>query len=86
MVVWAIATGESQSTLEAFRDSLGLEMPILMDEGQVHLEYSQEMPFPTGAYPQQWVIGVDGTIQYFNNRFEPDRVIEVLESELEKSP
>ena len=85
-MVWAIATGEPVETLEQFRDELGLELPILLDEdGQVHHDYIQEMPFPTGAYPQQWVIGVDGTIQYFNNRFEADQVIEVIERELEKT-
>jgi hypothetical protein len=61
-------------------------MPILRDPtGSVHILYQQEMPFPTGAYPQQWIVGVDGTIQYFNNRFEADAVIEVIERELEKS-
>ncbi len=87
MQVWGIATKEPVETLEAFRDSLGLEMPILVDAtGSTQADYNQEMPFPTGAYPQQWIIGVDGSIQYFNNRFEADAVIEVIERELEKTP
>ena len=35
--------------------------------------------FPTAAYPQDWIVGPDGTILYVNNGFEPDEMRFVLE-------
>jgi len=58
-------------------------MPVLYDQqGDVFKEYRLASPFPTGAYPHDWIIGKDGTIIYFNNRFDADRMIETLEREL----
>ncbi len=59
-------------------------MPILRDDQNVQWEYHQQSAFPTAAYPQDWIIGVDGTIQYENNRYEYDAMIEVIERELAK--
>ena len=44
--------------------------------------YTQNAPFESGAYPQDWVIGTDGRVAYLNNSYEPDEIIETLESEL----
>ena len=69
--------------LETFRDAFDIEMPILVDSNsEVFEQYRLQSPFPTGAYPHDWVIGTDGTIVYFNNRFEADRMIEAIEAEL----
>ncbi len=58
-------------------------MPILLDaKNLVGTLYDQEMPFDTGAYPQEWIIGSDGKIAYVDNHFEYDAVIEILEREL----
>ncbi len=70
--------------LEEFRDALGLTMPVLVDDAGVIMNYQQEFAFPTAAFPQDWIIGIDGTIQYVNNRFEHEAMVEVLERELAK--
>lgn len=57
-------------------------MPILVDVHGVQQQYQQQMAFPTAAYPQDWIIGTDGTIQYYNNRYEYEMMIEVIEREL----
>ena len=85
MVVWAIASAEQDDgqMLDAFIDALGIEMPVLVDDGGVvHAEYEQEDPFPTGAYPQQWIVGTDGRIAYMHNEFEYDAVVAIIEAEL----
>ena len=85
MVVWGIASREDQETLELFRDSFDIQMPILMDQdSQVFNQYRLQSPFPTGAYPHDWIVGRDGTIVYFNNRFDADRMIETIEAQLDE--
>lgn len=64
--------------------ALGVTYPVLLDtDGAVIARYSQVMAFPTGAYPQDWVIGPDGTIVYANNRFELDELINAVERALD---
>ena len=64
-------------------DSLGLTFPILLDtDGAVNEAYARRMAFPTGAYPQDWVIGKDGVIVYANNRFELEEMRTAIEREL----
>jgi peroxiredoxin len=76
---------EPEQVIQDFADTLGLSLPILMDEGHVVTEaFHRESAFPTAAFPHEYVIGVDGTIVYYNNRFEYDQVVEVLEAELAK--
>jgi hypothetical protein len=41
------------------------------------------MAFPSAAFPQDWVIGTDGTIVYGNNGFELDAMITAIEGELD---
>lgn len=59
-------------------------MPVLVDDARVSEQYFIESAFPTAAYPKDWIIGVDGTIQYENNRYEYDAMVEVIERELAK--
>ena len=83
MVVWGIATHEPEDTVRRYTEELGLTFPILLDvDGSVHTQYDQQFPFPTGAYPQDWVVGTDGVILYVNNTFEVDEILAVIEGEL----
>ena len=36
------------------------------------------------AYPQDWIVGVDGTIVYVNTQYEPDEMAQIIEAELAK--
>lgn len=38
------------------------------------------------VFPQDWIIGVDGTIRYVSTAYEPSHMIAVLEEELAKNP
>jgi len=40
------------------------------------------MAFPTGAYPQEWVVGTDGVIEYYANEYEYEALVSVIEQEL----
>ncbi len=83
VVIWAIATQEEEALVERFRDTFDLEIPILLDrDGSVHRQYDMALPFPTGAYPQEWVIGTDGRIAWTSNRYEHDELMGVITSEL----
>ena len=44
--------------------------------------YAQRMAFPTGAYPQDWIVGSDGTIIYVHNRFDVDAMRAALDADL----
>ena len=58
-------------------DALGVEYPVLIDPtGEVDRLYNLEFAFPTGAYPQGYVIGTDGRVVYASN--EPD--VEAIEA------
>ena len=59
-------------------------MPVLLDDQDIVLDWAQEGPFPTAPFPQDWIVGKDGTLRYFNNRFEHDSMVEAIERELEK--
>jgi len=83
VVVWGIASMEPEEDVRNYVAGLGVTFPILLDtDGSVHATYDQEFPFPTGAYPQDWVIGTDGIIVYANNTFEVDEMTAVIEAEL----
>ena len=71
MVIWGIASNESPEYVAEYADFLGVEFPILNDvDGSVDKLYDLEFAFPTGAYPQDFVVGTDGRIVYASN--EPD--------------
>ena len=73
--VWGIASMDDQSTVEDFRDQLGIEFPIFMDPGgDVHSQWLLEVAFPSAAFPQDWLIDPDGRLAYANNRYEPDEM------------
>ena len=83
MRVYAIASMENKDTVQTFVDQLGLTYPVLLDEdGSALRDYEMTMAFPSAAYPQDWVIGADGTIVYANNGFEADEMQAAIEREL----
>lgn len=76
MVVWGVTTRESESTVRAYAETLELDFPILLDStGDVTNNYNLLFPFPSGAYPRDFVVGTDGRVVYANN--EPD--VEAIE-------
>ncbi len=83
MVVWAIASADGESDLKTFAEQYGITLPILIDNQGVHNQYAQQTPFPTAAYPQDWVIGTDGTVVYMNNGFELEAMLSAIEAELD---
>ena len=84
MVVVGIASRENEDTVRRYAESLGLTYPILLDsDGGVNQQYAHEMAFPTAAYPQDWVISPEGTIVYYNNRFELAEMIAAVEGQLD---
>lgn len=89
VVVWAIATpgegSESEAAVRDFAEALGITMPVLLDDGGlVHAQW----PIPGGAdapYPQEWIVGTDGDIAWFDREFDLDEAIAVIEAELAES-
>lgn len=82
-MVWAISTREDADTVARWADSFDITLPVLLDsDGSVTREYEQTMAFPTGAYPQEWLIGTDGVIEYYSNELEYDELRELIEREL----
>jgi hypothetical protein len=74
---------ESASLVQQFVDLYGPSYPILLDEdGSVNEVYTQLLAFRSSAYPQDWVIGNDGTVIYVNNGFELDAITAAIESQL----
>jgi len=82
-VVWGIASMENRDLVASYTSALGLSYPILLDtDGRVKAAYEQEMPFPTGAYPQDWIVGTDGRVVYQNNRWDLQAMEAAIEGEL----
>lgn len=83
-MVWAIASREDADTVRQWVDAFDIHVPVLLDpDGAVADQYTQTMAFPTAAYPQEWVIGTDGTIEYYANEFEYEALEEVIVRELD---
>jgi len=83
VVVFGIASGESERLVEKFRDYTGATFPFLLDsDGSVNRQYSQQTAFVTAAYPQDWIIDPDFKVAYVNNGYEPDEMIAVIEENL----
>jgi len=66
-----------------FRDQMGVTYTVLYDEdGVVYEDYNQQAEFGGTIFPQQWLIGADGTVIYVNNAYEPDALIATIEDAL----
>jgi hypothetical protein len=70
-VVWALAHNEDPELVAQWVDYFDITIPVMVDvTGSVKADYPMPSAFPTAAYPQQWLIGKDGTVRYINNRFD----------------
>ena len=85
--MWAIAPDDPYEMVAAFTEQMGPTFPVLYDPGgKVHDKYSQLHAFSNTIYPQDWVIGVDGTVAYFANDYDVEALEATIVSELEKAP
>ena len=85
VVVWGIGSEDDLETLQRFRDQMGITFPILHDTGTVVLESYGQLRHQFGTrYPQDWIIGRDGHVVYFNDEFDHDAMVDVIESELNR--
>ncbi len=83
LVVFGLGSDDSLATLQSFEDQMGLTFPVLHDEdGLVHASYSQDLAFSATAYPQDWLIGTDGTVAYVNNGYDPEALSDLIEEQL----
>ena len=84
MQVWAIASDEySQAEAERFADALHLTLPVLYGAGgTVHAQYVSQSTVPAAAFPQEWIVGTQGTIVYNATGYDFAAVVDVLEAEL----
>jgi hypothetical protein len=51
-------------------------------DGAVAAEYQLQSPFPTAAYPQDWIVDGQGVIVYVDNAFDLDAMEAALERAL----
>jgi peroxiredoxin len=85
VVVWGIGSQDSMEALTVFKEQMGVTFPILYDEGEeAHAGYNPGSVPTNSIYPQDWIIGVDGTVVYMNTQYEPDEMKAVIEAELAK--
>jgi peroxiredoxin len=86
VIIWGIAAEDPLKDVINFVAQLGLTFPILFDEtGSVHAEYNPLQSYTNSVYPQDWIVGVDGTIVYVNNQYQPEEMQAILEQELAKT-
>ncbi len=73
--------------MKNFVKQFNVPFPVLFDgTGKVQNLYSQEYAFSNTVYPQEWLIGVDGTVVYFSNEYNADTLGTLVEIELAKEP
>ncbi len=83
MYFFGIASEDRLETVEAFATAFDIQMPLLYDEnGRVHATYPTQSKFPSAAYPEDWIIGVDGTIVYHGNTYELEEMEATILNEL----
>ena len=84
-MVFAIGPDDPKPAVEAFAEQMGLTFPVLYDGGGVvHDSYQQALKFNNTIYPQDWIIGVDGTVVYVSNTYDAGAMAAVIEAELAK--
>ena len=84
-MVWGIGSEDSRENLARFKEQMGITYPILFDDGAtVQGDYNPGRNSTNSVYPQDWIIGVDGTVVYVNTRYEPDEMMAVINDELAK--
>ncbi len=82
-MVWGIASRENAAVVRTYVEQPGVTFPILIDrDGAVNAAYRQNPAFPSAAFPQDWIVGPDGTVVYVNNGFELDAMETALDAAL----
>jgi peroxiredoxin len=82
-MVLAIGPADDLEYLEAFRDELGLTMPVLYDENaKAHNAYQVQQAYEDTYYPQDFLIDPEGRVAYVSNTYEPERLQELIEEML----
>jgi peroxiredoxin len=72
--------------VQTFTEQMGLTYPVLFDEdGAVLAKYDAGKSSTNSVYPQDWIIGVDGTVRYVNRNYEPIEMMAIIDAELEKA-
>ena len=85
MQVWGIGSEDGRDVLEIFAEQMGITFPVLFDDGAVvQQDYNPGQNTTNSVYPQDWIIGVDGTVVYVSTSYNPEEMIEILEAELAK--
>jgi len=86
LVVWGIGGEDDIETLRRFRDQMGLTFPILYDAGTLVLNTYGQLRHQFGTrYPQDWIIGPDGRVLYFNDEYDNDAMADVIEAALDEA-
>ena len=86
-MVWAIASQDPLGDVKNFVKQFKVPFPVLHDAtGKVLDQYTQDYAFSNTVYPQEWLIGVDGTVVYFSNKYDADTLSTLVEIELAKPP
>ena len=81
--MWGIGSQDELASLAGFSQQMGLTFPVLYDEGAAVQAMYDPGKVPTNSiYPQDWIVGVDGTIVYVNTTYEPGEMIATIEQEL----
>jgi peroxiredoxin len=82
-VVWGVASEDDYPSILAFTEQLGLDFPVLLDEGGAVMEaYAWQPEFFNSVYPMDRIVGVDGTVVYASSAYEPAEIRAVLDAEL----
>lgn len=83
VLVWGIGSEDDFENLSVFSEQMGLTFPVLFDDGGAVQALYNPGDVPTNSvYPQDWIIGTDGTVKYVNTVYDPDEIMAVLEAEL----
>lgn len=83
--VWAIASTDDENTAREYAEWHGLTYPVLVDPGGVvNAQYDLTFAFPTGAYPQDFVVDPEGRIAYASNVPDIPAIVAVVAASLER--
>jgi peroxiredoxin len=84
--IWAIGgEDDDYETLSLFEHQMGLTFPILYDHNiEVQKAFYKLEMVIWSPYPKDFIVGVDGTIRYVNNKFDSEEIMLVVDEELAK--
>jgi peroxiredoxin len=72
--LWLVAPFDQPEALQDFKEQLGIEVPILLDDGTAYDAWRQARAFDQSLFPVIWVVGADGRITYADSSYEPDAI------------